>query len=82
MTASGSSSAERLERTVYPSVPPKVEYRATRIPEELHQHLVGLTQWAERHRNDVAVARRAYDMAAKELAEGRRAETEVAAPNP
>ena len=71
-----------LERTVYPTVPPKVEYRATQIAQELHQHLVGLTQWAERHRSDVAVARRAYDMAAKELAEGRRAETEVAAPNP
>jgi DNA-binding HxlR family transcriptional regulator len=54
-----------LERTVYPTVPTKVEYRATPIAEELHQHLVGLTQWAERHRSDVAVARRAYDLAAK-----------------
>lgn len=61
-------------------MPPKVEYRATQIAEELHQHLVGLTRWAERHRSDVA--RRAHDMAAKEPAESRGAETEVAAPNP
>ena len=50
-----------LERTVYPTVPPKVEYSATPMARELHQSLVGLTEWAERHRLDVAAARRAYD---------------------
>jgi DNA-binding HxlR family transcriptional regulator len=52
-----------LERTVYPTVPPKVEYAATPMARELHTHLVGLTSWAERHRGDVAAARRAYDRA-------------------
>ena len=47
------------------TVPPKVEYRATLIAEELHQHLVALTQGAERRRSGAAVARRAYDLAAK-----------------
>src|SRR5918912_824743 len=50
-----------LIRTVYPTVPPKVEYTATPMAQELHTHLVGLTTWAERHRADVAAARLAYD---------------------
>ena len=53
-----------LERTVHPTVPPKVEYEATPMARELHAHLVGLTAWAERHRGDVADARRAYDATA------------------
>ena len=62
-----------LVRTVYPTVPPKVEYTATPMAHELHTHLVGLTTWAERHRGDVAAARRAYDAGA----EARRAEVEA-----
>jgi DNA-binding HxlR family transcriptional regulator len=50
-----------LTRTVYPTIPPKVEYTLTAMAAELHTSLVGLTQWAERHRGDVAAARRAYD---------------------
>jgi DNA-binding HxlR family transcriptional regulator len=50
-----------LHRTVYPTVPPKVEYRATEIAQELYGTLVTLTQWAERHRPAIAQARIAYD---------------------
>jgi DNA-binding HxlR family transcriptional regulator len=50
-----------LQRTVYPTVPPKVEYTATSMAQELHTHLIGLTAWAEQHRADVAAARLAYD---------------------
>src|ERR1700709_1179833 len=50
-----------LLRTVYPTVPARVEYSATAIAEELYAHLAGLTEWAERHRGDVAASRRAYD---------------------
>ncbi|HEX5115479.1 MAG TPA: helix-turn-helix domain-containing protein [Pseudonocardiaceae bacterium] len=50
-----------LTRTVYPTIPPKVEYTLTAMATELHTSLVGLTEWAERHRADVAAARRAYD---------------------
>src|ERR1044071_8892836 len=38
-----------LTRTVYPTVPPKVEYTATEIALELYDSLVTLTTWAERH---------------------------------
>jgi DNA-binding HxlR family transcriptional regulator len=51
-----------LIRTVYPTVPPKVEYTATEMACELRDSLAGLAGWAERHRSDVAAARTAYDL--------------------
>jgi DNA-binding HxlR family transcriptional regulator len=50
-----------LRRTVYPTVPPKVEYELTPIARELYTSLLSLTDWAERHRTTIAEARREYD---------------------
>jgi DNA-binding HxlR family transcriptional regulator len=50
-----------LTRTVYPTVPPKVEYTATPMARELYDSLVTLTTWAERHRAEIAAARASYD---------------------
>jgi len=50
-----------LVRTVYPMVPPRVEYALTPMALELHASLLALTTWAERHRADVAAARQRYD---------------------
>jgi DNA-binding HxlR family transcriptional regulator len=50
-----------LTRTVYPTVPPKVEYTATPMARELYDSLVTLTTWAERHRAEIAAARDGYD---------------------
>lgn len=50
-----------LVRTVYPTVPPKVEYRLTPIARELSESFATLTAWAERHRHAIAAARRQYD---------------------
>lgn len=55
-----------LIRTVYPTIPPKVEYKLTDIAKELHRSLVSLTDWAERNRTTVAAARVAYDRAAEQ----------------
>ena len=52
-----------ITRTVYPTVPPKVEYTATPMALELYEALVALTAWAERHRATIAAAREAYDRA-------------------
>ena len=52
-----------LIRTVYPTVPPRVEYTATEMARELRVTLAGLTDWAERHRADIAAARAGYDTA-------------------
>ncbi|ADD42344.1 winged helix-turn-helix transcriptional regulator [Stackebrandtia nassauensis] len=50
-----------LTRTVYPTVPPKVEYSATDSARELYDHLVGLVEWAERHQTDIIQCRNEYD---------------------
>ena len=50
-----------LVRTVYPTVPPKVEYRLTKIARELHGALASLTGWAEVHRHAIVAARARYD---------------------
>ncbi|MGW0535056.1 winged helix-turn-helix transcriptional regulator [Streptomyces sp. NPDC003032] len=50
-----------LTRTVYPTVPPKVEYELTPVAHELHGTLLRLTGWAERHRVTIAESRAAYD---------------------
>ena len=48
-------------RTVYATVPPKVEYRATGMAVELYSSLTALTDWAERHREVIADSRETYD---------------------
>ncbi|MEU2616808.1 winged helix-turn-helix transcriptional regulator [Streptomyces sp. NPDC054813] len=50
-----------VTRTVYPTVPPKVEYGLTPVALELHETLQRLTDWAERNRGYIAQARAAYD---------------------
>ncbi|MFF3705200.1 winged helix-turn-helix transcriptional regulator [Streptomyces phaeochromogenes] len=50
-----------VTRTVHPTVPPKVEYELTPVARELHASLLGLTDWAERHRVTIAESRAAYD---------------------
>ncbi|MEV4845136.1 helix-turn-helix domain-containing protein [Micromonospora matsumotoense] len=52
-----------ISRTVYATVPPKVEYRATDMAVELYSSLAALTHWAERHREAIAESREAYDRA-------------------
>ena len=50
-----------LVRTVYPTVPPKVEYELTDMARELLETLQQLTAWAERHRVKISRCREAYD---------------------
>jgi DNA-binding HxlR family transcriptional regulator len=57
-----------LLRTVYPTVPPKVEYTATNLALELYEHLAGLTDWARRHRAEITAARVVYDRRAPSAA--------------
>ncbi|MEU1287766.1 helix-turn-helix domain-containing protein [Kitasatospora sp. NPDC005856] len=52
-----------LIRTVYPTVPPRVEYTCTDMALELHETLSTLVTWAERHAPDIAKAHATYDAA-------------------
>jgi len=56
-----------VKRTVYPVVPPKVEYELTALGCTLHETIQALVEWTEKHQNEVAAARAAYD--ARRLAE-------------
>ncbi|WP_433592211.1 winged helix-turn-helix transcriptional regulator [Nocardia sp. CA-145437] len=53
-----------VRRTVYPTVPPRVEYALTELGADLADlghitHAMG--QWALRHADEIAVARAAFD---------------------
>ncbi|MEU1666585.1 helix-turn-helix domain-containing protein [Streptomyces sparsogenes] len=50
-----------LVRTVYPTVPPKVEYACTEMALELNETLLSLVDWAKRHSGDIARAHAVYD---------------------
>jgi DNA-binding HxlR family transcriptional regulator len=50
-----------LVRTVYPTVPPRVEYTATPMACELYETLLSLAGWAQRHHADIEGARTRYD---------------------
>lgn len=50
-----------LVRTVYPTVPPRVEYALTDMARELFEAFCALTAWAHRHRSSIAAARARYD---------------------
>ncbi|MFD5418689.1 winged helix-turn-helix transcriptional regulator [Streptomyces sp. NPDC127069] len=47
-----------LVRTVYPTVPPRVDYAATDAARELYERLTGLADWARRHPEAAAAGRR------------------------
>jgi DNA-binding HxlR family transcriptional regulator len=50
-----------VERTVYPVVPPRVEYSLTPLGVTLHATIKSLVAWTEEHRPEIAAARAAYD---------------------
>lgn len=50
-----------VTRTVYPTVPPRVEYALTDLGRTLLQHVTGLEVWARTHRGDILAARTRYD---------------------
>ncbi len=50
-----------VERTVHPTVPPRVEYALTALGRSVLEPLEILTTWARDHGTDIAEARRRYD---------------------
>ena len=49
-----------VSRTVYPTVPPRVDYELTDLGRSLTQALSPLHQWVTTHREDLLAARDAY----------------------
>jgi DNA-binding HxlR family transcriptional regulator len=50
-----------VRRTVYPVVPPRVDYELTDLGASLLETTQALVSWTERHQNEIAAARSAYD---------------------
>ncbi|MBA2277133.1 MAG: helix-turn-helix transcriptional regulator [Chloroflexia bacterium] len=50
-----------VRRTVYPVVPPKVEYALTPLGETLIEPLAAIGAWAERHMDEIVRARTRAD---------------------
>ncbi|KUN29480.1 HxlR family transcriptional regulator [Streptomyces antibioticus] len=51
-----------LSRTVYPEVPPHVEYELTPLGQTLREPLKALTEWSVLHIEEVITAREQYDV--------------------
>lgn len=50
-----------VKRTVYPQIPPKVEYELTPRGKSLLPHLHGLVSWAQKNMNDIKKSRRIFE---------------------
>lgn len=51
-----------VRRTVYPVVPPRVDYELTPLGMTLHQTIRSLVTWTEDHQRTIAAARADYDV--------------------
>ena len=54
-----------VRRTVYPVVPPRVDYELTPLGATLHETIQALVTWTQVHQNEVAAARARYDARAQ-----------------
>lgn len=50
-----------VRRTVYPVVPPRVDYELTPLGVTLHETIQAFVVWTEQHQNEIAAARSRYD---------------------
>ena len=50
-----------VTRTVFPTVPPRVEYELTALGHSLREPVDALAQWALEHQPEIAAANRLYD---------------------
>jgi DNA-binding HxlR family transcriptional regulator len=50
-----------LTRTVFPTIPPRVEYELTRLGKTLLEPVCALAAWAEKNRFDIQQARDRFD---------------------
>ena len=69
-----------VTRTVFPTIPPRVEYELTELGEDLWKPVAALGEWAHRNRCRVEAARKAFDQRA-ELLSGKRTDGAAATSN-
>lgn len=54
-----------VTRTVFPEIPPRVEYALTRLGTTLLEPITALAEWAAAHRTSIQDARAAFDAGAR-----------------
>jgi DNA-binding HxlR family transcriptional regulator len=54
-----------VQRTVYPTVPPRVEYALTDAGRELRRTVYGMCAWTRRHLEHIETSRERFDRAAQ-----------------
>ncbi len=59
-----------VERTVHPTVPPRVEYALTPLGRDLEGPVSALSDWAQRHRGEIEAARERFKAAESDDAAG------------
>jgi DNA-binding HxlR family transcriptional regulator len=50
-----------VTRTVYPTIPPRVEYELTRLGRTLREPVIAIAEWARKNLPAMAEARKAFD---------------------
>jgi DNA-binding HxlR family transcriptional regulator len=55
-----------VTRTLYPTIPPRVDYELTDLGREAASLFDGLIVWAEQHVDEITAARHHYDVRANE----------------
>ena len=50
-----------VTRTVYATVPPRVEYELTKLGRSLYEPIAGLAEWARKNRATIEAARTSFD---------------------
>jgi len=50
-----------VDRAVYPTVPPRVEYKLTELGLDASRLLVGVSDWSEQHIGEILRSRTAFD---------------------
>ncbi|HVG61795.1 MAG TPA: helix-turn-helix domain-containing protein [Hyalangium sp.] len=56
-----------VTRTVFPTIPPRVDYALTRLGRTLLEPVRALSAWAEKHREEIQAARDKFDANARSL---------------
>jgi DNA-binding HxlR family transcriptional regulator len=60
LTLKGLEQDGLVDRTVYPTVPPRVDYELTKLGRTLTAPLRGIYEWVTRHRPEMEAARKKY----------------------
>jgi DNA-binding HxlR family transcriptional regulator len=55
-----------VTRTIYPEVPPRVEYQVTELGRELVEPVLWMAKWAAAHQDQILANREAYDRQAEQ----------------